>query len=169
LNITKSAIHVSTVYIVASFGSVLGGHLSGWLIKKGLAIYKARKYSMFFFACCVVPIFFVRYTSNIWPAVWLISLAAAAHQAWSANIYTVAGDMFPKRILSSVIGIGGMAGAAGGILFPFLIGNILDHFKLLGLLGTGYNIIFGICAGAYLLAWTFMQILSPKMESVHNA
>ena len=159
LNLTSSAIHVSTVYIVASFGSILGGYLSGWLIRKGIPIYKARKYSMLIFACCVIPIFFVRYTNGIWPAVWLISLAAAAHQAWSATIYTVAGDMFPKKILSSVIGIGGMAGSVGGILFPFLIGILLDHFKLLGQLGTGYNIIFGICAIAYLLAWSIMQIL----------
>ena len=166
LNLTSSAIHVSTVYIIASFGSILGGYLSGWLIRRGIPIYKARKYSMLIFACCVVPIFFVRYTNGIWPAVWLISLAAAAHQAWSATIYTVAGDMFPKKILSSVIGIGGMAGSAGGILFPFLIGIILDHFKLLGQLGTGYNIIFGICAGAYLVAWVVMQILiSPKPKA----
>jgi ACS family hexuronate transporter-like MFS transporter len=166
LNLTHSAIHVSTVYIVASFGSILGGYLSGWLIKTGLPVYKARKIAMFFFACCVVPIFFVRYTSSIWPAVWLISLAAAAHQAWSANIFTLASDVFPKKVLSSVVGIGGMAGSAGGILFPFLIGIILEHFKLLGLLGTGYNIIFGICAGAYLLAWVVMQVLSPRMERV---
>jgi ACS family hexuronate transporter-like MFS transporter len=168
LNLTSSAIHVSTVYIIASFGSILGGYLSGWLIRRGIPIYKARKYSMFIFACCVVPIFFVRYTNGIWPAVWLISLAAAAHQAWSATIYTVAGDMFPKKILSSVIGIGGMAGSAGGILFPFLIGIILDHFKLLGQLGTGYNIIFGICAGAYLLAWIIMQLLFKPANSVAN-
>jgi ACS family hexuronate transporter-like MFS transporter len=78
----------------------------------------------------------------------------------------VAGDMFPKKILSSVIGIAGMAGSVGGILFPFLIGIILDHFKLLGNLGTGYNIIFGICAGAYLLAWAIMQILyKPAAEN----
>jgi ACS family hexuronate transporter-like MFS transporter len=165
LNLTSSAIHVSTVYVVASFGSILGGYLSGWLIKRGLPIYKARKNSMFIFACCVLPIFFVRYTNSIWPAVWLISLAAAAHQAWSANIYTIGSDVFPKHILSSVIGIGGMAGSAGGILFPFAIGIILDHFKLIGLLGTGYNIIFGICAIAYLVAWVVMQALSPKMDS----
>ena len=169
LNLTRSAIHVSTVYIVASFGSVLGGWLSGWLIKKGLAVYKARKYSMLFFACCVVPIFFVRYTTSIWSAVWLISLAASAHQAWSANIFTLASDMFPKYTLSSVVGIGGMAGSVGGILFPFLIGIILDHFKLLGLLGTGYNIIFGICAVSYLLAWMIMQLLSPRMEFAADA
>ncbi len=163
LNLTSSAIHVSTVYVVASFGSILGGYLSGWLIKRGLPVYKARKISMFIFACCVLPIFFVRYTTSIWPAVWLISLAAAAHQAWSANIYTIGSDIFPKNILSSVIGIAGMAGSVGGILFPFAIGIILDHFKLIGLLGTGYNIIFGICAIAYLLAWIVMQVLSPKM------
>lgn len=169
LNIARSAIHVSTVYIIASFGSILGGYLSGWLIKKGLPVYKARKYSMLFFACCVVPIFFVRYTSGIWPAVWLISLAASAHQAWSANIFTLVSDMFPKSTLSSVVGIGGMSGSVGGILFPFLIGIILEHFKLLGMLSTGYNIIFGICAGAYLLAWGIMQVLSPKMEYASEA
>jgi MFS transporter, ACS family, hexuronate transporter len=169
LNLTRSAIHVSTVYVVASFGSIIGGWLSGWLIKRGWAVYKARKYSMLFFACCVLPIFFVRYTTSIWTAVWLISLAASAHQAWSANIFTLASDMFPKYTLSSVVGIGGMAGSVGGILFPFLIGIILDHFKILGLLGTGYNIIFGICAGAYVLAWLIMQILSPKMEYATNA
>ncbi len=169
LNLTKSAIHVSTVYVVASFGSILGGYLSGYLIKKGLPVYRARKLSMFFFACCVVPVFFVRYTSSIWPAVWLISLAAAAHQAWSANIFTLASDMFPKHTLSSVVGIGGMAGSVGGILFPFLIGIILDHFKIIGQIGTGYNIIFGICAAAYLVAWLIMQFLSPKMEYAFKA
>ena len=162
LNLASSAIHVSTVYIVASFGSILGGYFSGWLIKRGMPVYQARKVAMFFFACCVLPIFFVRYTSNIWSAVWLISLAAAAHQAWSATIYTLAGDLFPKTKISSVIGIGGMAGSVGGILFPFLIGIILDHFKLLGRIGTGYNIIFGICAGAYLVAWMLMQILAQR-------
>jgi ACS family hexuronate transporter-like MFS transporter len=165
LNLASSAIHVSTVYVIASFGSILGGYLSGWLIKRGMPVYKARKVSMFFFACCVLPIFFVRYTSNIWSAVWLISVAAAAHQAWSATIYTLAGDLFPKNKISSVIGIGGMAGSVGGILFPFLIGIILDHFKKQGMLGTGYNIIFGICAVAYLLAWVIMQLLSSKTRS----
>jgi MFS transporter, ACS family, hexuronate transporter len=169
LNLTSSAVHVSTVYVVASFGSIMGGFLSGWLIKKGLPIYKARRISMLIFACCVVPVYFVRFTSSIWPAVCLISLAAAAHQAWSATIYTLAGDMFPKNKIGSVIGIGGMAGSVGGILFPLLIGILLDHFKLIGSLGTGYNIIFGICAVAYLLAWVIMQLLSPKMLFAYKA
>jgi len=166
LNLQTSAIHVSTVYVVASFGSILGGHFSGWLIKRGMPVYKARKTAMLVFAFCVVPVFFVRYTTSIWPAVWLISLATAAHQAWSANIFTTASDMFPKRAVSSVVGIGGMAGSIGGILFPLLVGIILDHFKLLGKLGTGYNIIFLICSVLYLVAWVIMHWLSPRMKQV---
>ena len=166
LNLQTSAIHVSTVYVIASFGSILGGYFSGWLIKRGMPVYKARKTAMLVYAICVVPVFFVRYTTSIWPAVWLISLATAAHQAWSANIFTTASDMFPKRAVSSVVGIGGMAGSIGGVLFPLLVGIILDHFKLLGKLGTGYNIIFLICSVLYLVAWLVMHLLSPKMEQV---
>jgi len=167
LDLKGSAIHVSTVYVVASFGSVLGGHLSGWFIKKGWPVYKARKTAMLIFAFCVAPIVLVRFTSDIWTAVALISLAAAAHQAWSANIFTTASDMFPKRAVSSVVGLGGMAGSIGGILFPLLIGILLDHFKLLGSLNTGYNILFVICGGAYLLAWLVMHFLTPRMKQVN--
>jgi ACS family hexuronate transporter-like MFS transporter len=166
LDIKKSAVYVSTVYIVAGFGSILGGHLSGWFIKKGWPVFKARKTAMFIFACCVVPVVLVRFTSDIWVAVSLISLAAAAHQAWSANIFTTASDMFPKKAVSSVVGIGGMAGSVGGILFPLLIGIVLDHFKGLRILSTGYNIIFVICGSAYLLAWLIMHFLSPQMTQV---
>lgn len=164
LDITKSWVYVSVIYTVASFGSVLGGHLSGWLIQhKGYADYKARKTAMFIFAVCVLPIVLIRFTSDVWVAVGLISLAAAAHQAWSANIFTTASDMFPKRAVSSVVGIGGMAGSLGGVAFPFAVGIILDHFKVLGHIGVGYNIIFAICAVAYLLAWGLMHLLCPKM------
>ncbi|HVY74112.1 MAG TPA: MFS transporter [Puia sp.] len=168
LDLQRSAIHVSTVYVLASFGSVLGGYFSGWLIKKGLPVYRARKTAMLLYACCVVPVFFVRYTTNIWTAVWLISLAASAHQAWSANLFTTVSDMFPKRAVSSVVGIGGMAGSIGGVLFPLLVGIILDHFKVLGHLNTGYNIIFLICSTAYLIAWFSMHLLSPKMTFVES-
>jgi ACS family hexuronate transporter-like MFS transporter len=166
LDIKKSAVHVSTVYFVAGLGSILGGHLSGWFIKRGWPIFKARKTSMLVFAFCVTPIVLVRFTSNIWAAVALISLAAAAHQGWSATIFTTASDMFPKRAVSSVVGIGGMAGSVGGILFPLFIGILLDHFKALNILGTGYNIIFFICGCAYLLAWGVMHLLTPTMKPV---
>ncbi len=166
LNLSSSWVYVSTVYVIASFGSVLGGYLSGWLIKKGWPVYKARKTAMFIYALCVVPVIFVQYTSDVWTAVLLISLAAAAHQAWSANIFTTASDMFPKTAVSSVVGIGGMAGSVGGILFPLLIGTILEHFKLQGDINIGYNLIFVICGSAYVLAWVLMHLLAPKMEQI---
>jgi ACS family hexuronate transporter-like MFS transporter len=148
------------VYVIASFGSVLGGYLSGWFIKKGWPIYKARKTAMLIYALCVVPVIFIQYTSDVWTAVLLISLAAAAHQAWSANIFTTVSDMFPKTAVSSVVGIGGMAGSVGGILFPLFIGIILDHIN------AGYNIIFIICGCAYVIAWLLMHVLAPKMEQI---
>jgi ACS family hexuronate transporter-like MFS transporter len=166
LNLSNSWIYVSTVYVIASFGSVLGGYLSGWFIKKGWPIYKARKTAMLIYALCVVPVIFIQYTSDVWTAVLLISLAAAAHQAWSANIFTTVSDMFPKTAVSSVVGIGGMAGSVGGILFPLFIGIILDHFKALENINAGYNIIFIICGCAYVIAWLLMHVLAPKMEQI---
>jgi len=166
LNLNSSAVHVSTVYVVASFGSILGGYLSGWLIKKGWPVAKARKTAMFVFACCVAPIVLVRFTHQIWVAVALISLAAAAHQGWSATIFTTASDVFPKKAVSSIVGIGGMAGSVGGILFPLFIGIVLDHFKAAGRLSTGYNIIFAICSSSYLVAWLCMHFLTSKMRKL---
>jgi ACS family hexuronate transporter-like MFS transporter len=121
---------------------------------------------MLIFAICVVPVIFIQYVHNMWLIVAVISLAAACHQAWSANIYTVASDMFPKNAISSVIGIGGMAGSVGGILFPFLVGAVLDHYKLLGNLSSGYNVIFVICGCAYLVAWAVMHFFAPSMKPV---
>ena len=124
---------------------------------------------MLLFACCVVPIFFVRYTTSIWPAVWLISLAAAAHQAWSANIFTTVSDMFPKKAISTVVGFGGMAGSVGGVLFPLIVGILLDHYKASGNITVGYNLLFFVCGAAYLVAWTVMHWLAPKMEKIPMA
>ena len=121
---------------------------------------------MLLYACLVVPVILVQFADNVWIAVCLISLAAAAHQAWSANIFTTASDMFPKKALSSVVGIGGMAGSVGGMLFPLLVGNILEYSKQAGNKTAGYNIIFIICGFAYLLAWLIMHRLAPKMERV---
>ena len=154
------------VYTATTVGSIGGGYLSGWFISKGWPVFKARKVAMLIFAICVVPIVFARYTTNMWSVVALISLAAAAHQAWSANIFTTASDMFPKFALSSVVGIGGMAGSIGGLLFPIVVGGLLDHFKALGNIGAGYNILFLICGAMYLLAWIAMHLFAPRMEQV---
>ncbi|MDJ1504064.1 MFS transporter [Xanthocytophaga agilis] len=167
IDISKGGLPLATLYTFASIGSIGGGYLSGYLIKKGWLVFKARKTSMLFFALCVVPIMAIQFTTNIWQAVALLSLATAAHQAWSANIFTTASDMFPKKAVSSVVGIGGMAGSLGGFVFPYIIGQLLDHYKALGNITTGYNILFVICGLAYLIAWGFMHLFAPKMEKVN--
>ena len=121
---------------------------------------------MLIFALCVVPIILAKYATNVWVAVGLISLAAAAHQAWSANIFTTASDMFPKKAVSSIVGIGGMAGAVGGIMFPLLVGRLLDSYKAAGDIGAGYNVLFLICGCVYVIAWLIMHFLAPKMDTV---
>lgn len=166
LDLRKPGWPLVIVYTATSIGSIGGGFLSSYFIRKGWPVYRARKTAMLIFAICVFPIVGARYATDMWVAVALISLAAACHQAWSANIYTVASDMFPKRAISSVIGIGGMAGSVGGILFPLLVGYILDYFKALGNKTAGYNIIFTICGVAYLAAWLIMHFLVPKMKRV---
>jgi ACS family hexuronate transporter-like MFS transporter len=101
-----------------------------------------------------------------WIAVLLISLAGAAHQAWSANLYTTVSDMFPKKAVASIIGIGGMAGSMGGMIFPLVTGVLLDHFKAAGSVTAGYNILFGICAFAYLTSFVIHHFLAPRFELV---
>ncbi|AYL95452.1 MFS transporter [Mucilaginibacter celer] len=167
LDFKKPSLPLILVYTATSIGSIGGGYLSSYFIKKGWPVFKARKTAMFIFALCVLPIILAMYATNVWQAVALIGLAAAAHQAWSANIFTTASDMFPKKALSSVVGIGGMAGSVGGILFPLLVGNILEFYKKAGHITVGYNIIFIICGCAYLLAWIIMHLLSPKMKPVN--
>ena len=165
LDLKKPSLPLVLVYTATTIGSIGGGFLSSYLIKKGWNVQRARKTTMFIIAICVLPIMLAQFTQNIWVAVGLISLAAAAHQAWSANIFTTVSDYFPKKDISSVVGIGGMAGSVGGILFPLAIGMILDHFKLLGNITAGYNIIFIMCGSAYLLAWLIMHFLTNKKNS----
>jgi len=167
LDFTKPNIQLIIIYTASTVGSIGGGYLSSWLIKsKQWPVFKARKASMLLFAVCIVPVIFVKQTGNIWVVVAIIGLAAAAHQAWSANIFTTVSDMFPKYAVSSVVGIGGMAGSIGGSLFPLVVGWLLNHYKLLGNIGAGYNILFIICGCAYLIAWGMMHLFAPKMERV---
>lgn len=166
LDFSKPNIQLIVIYTATTVGSIGGGYLSSYFIKIGWPVFKARKIAMFIFAIAVLPVVFIQYASNIWVVVGLIALAAAAHQAWSANIFTTASDMFPKYAVSSVVGIGGMAGSVGGSLFPFLVGYLLDHYKLLGNVTVGYNILFVICGCSYLLAWLMMHIFAPRMERV---
>lgn len=163
LDLKKPGWPLVIIYMATSIGSIGGGYLSSYFIQKGWPVYKARKTAMFIFALCVLPIMSAKYATNMWVAVALISLAAAAHQAWSANIFTVASDMFPKKAISSVVGIGGMAGSVGGVLFPIFVGYILETYRQLGDSTAGYNIIFFVCGLMYMLAWAIMHFISPKM------
>ena len=167
LSLSKPSIPLVVVYTMTTIGSIGGGWLSSWMIKKGFPIYKARKTTLLIVGLLVFPIFMVKYATNLWVVVAFISVAAAAHQAWSANIYSVATDMFKNKDVSSVIGIGGMAGSIGGILFPLLIGEILEKAKLVGDITVGYNLIFGICSVAYLTAWTIIHLLNKKLTPVN--
>lgn len=166
IDLKKPSLELAVVYTATTIGSIGGGYLSGYFIRLGWPVFRARKTAMLIFALCVVPIVLAQYATNVWAAVGLISLAAAAHQAWSANIFTTASDMFPKKAVSSIVGIGGMAGAVGGILFPMLVGRLLDSYKAAGNIGAGYNLLFIICGCAYLLAWGVMHLFTPRMEQV---
>ena len=168
---TAVALPVALVYTMSSFGSIFGGWLPLYFIRRGWPVYRSRKTSMLIYAFFVIPVVFAQWLGkmDMWFAVMIIGLAAAAHQAWSANIFTTVSDMFPKRTVGSVTGIGGMAGALGGILIARLAGGLFDHFKALGEIETGYYIMFFICGSAYLLAWTIMHFLVPKMKQVDIA
>jgi ACS family hexuronate transporter-like MFS transporter len=165
---TAVALPIALVYTMTTFGSVGGGWLPLYLIKKGWPVFRARKTSMLIYAFCVVPVVFAQWlgSMNMWLAVFIIGFAASAHQAWSANIFTTVSDMFPKKTIASVTGLGGMAGAVGGILIAWLAGILFDKYKLLGNIEAGYYIMFFICGSAYLIAWLIMHFLVPKMEKV---
>ena len=165
---TDVALPVSVVYTMACIGSVAGGWLPMNLMKHDWPAFRARKTSMFIYALCVLPVVFVQWLGhfNMWFAVLIIGLAASAHAAWSANIFTTVSDMFPKKAVASVTGIGGMAGAVGGILIARLAGKLFDHYKSLGHIETGYYIMFIICGFAYIIAWVFMHFLVPKFKKI---
>jgi ACS family hexuronate transporter-like MFS transporter len=137
------------------------------MIKKGISPFNARKYTMLIFALLVIPVFFAQSQGiSTWGAIAIISLAASSHQAWSANIFTTVSDAFPKRAVSSVIGIGGMAGALGGAFVSILAGNLLAFYKKAGHVETGYTVMFTIAACAYILAWIIMSVFAPKNKKV---
>ncbi|MFN3409397.1 MAG: MFS transporter [Limisphaerales bacterium] len=159
---------VAIVYSVSTVGSIFGGWLPKKFINSGMDANRARKTAMFIFALFPLTVLLASTLGNIntWYAVGVIALACAAHQAWSANIFTTVSDMFPKKTVASVTGIGGMAGASGGILIAFAAGQLLQHFKNLGKVEVGYGIMFVICGVAYLTAWFLMHLLVPKFKKI---
>jgi len=163
LDIKNSWVLLVSIYSVVTVLSIFGGWVTGHLAKSGWTVTRARKTGMFVFALCTLPILAVTQVGD-WTAVLLIGLAGAAHQAWSANLYTTVSDMFPKNAIASVIGIGGMAGSVGGMLFPIYSGKLLDRFTAAGDVTAGYAVLFGICACAYLVTFVLHHLLAPRFE-----
>ncbi|GAB1463563.1 MFS transporter [Pedobacter sp.] len=169
LDLSKPSIHLMVIYASTTLGSIGGGFFSSWLIRKGYAAVKARRLSLLIFAVLEMSIILSQFANDIWMAVILISLAVAVHQAWATNMFTLAADMFPKETLSSVTGIGGMAGAIGGILFPILVGYLLDLYKQQGDLAAGYKILFIGCGFTYLVTWLIIYVLTKKSTTGHSS
>jgi ACS family hexuronate transporter-like MFS transporter len=150
------------IYLLSDLGSVAGGWGSSRLMKAGRSANAARKMTMLVCALAVVPIVFAQFVSNLWIAVAIIGVAAAAHQAWSANLMTLPSDMFPRAAVGSVVGIGGTAGAVGGMLMAKYNGYILDVFG-------SYQPIFAIAGGAYLTGIAAIHLLSPRLAKVKES
>ncbi len=158
IKLAQVALPLITVYVIADVGSIAGGWLSSGLIKRGWTVNRARKTAMLLMALAIVPTALAPRAGSMWTAVLIVSLAAAAHQGWSANVYTLASDMFPPGAVASVSGIGGFAGAMGGVLFQWLTGRILDAT------GGNYASIFAVCGFAYVTAWMIIHLLAPRLE-----
>jgi ACS family hexuronate transporter-like MFS transporter len=167
LDIKQFGLPLVVIYTATTVGSVFGGWLSSFFIRSGWATYKSRATAMLIFAVCVVPIVFTQSSGvGFWGAISLISLAAASHQAWSANIFATVSDMFPKKAVASVTGIGGFAGSAGGILVAIITGNLLEFWEKKGNIDAGYAILFIVAGSAYLIAWVLFNLIAPKMKKV---
>ncbi|WP_395494841.1 MFS transporter [Acetobacter sp. KSO5] len=154
------------VYCSTSVGSVGGGWISSFLIGRGWKVATARRFTMLMMALLVIPLCFSAQVGSMWGMIALLSVAAAAHQGWSANIYSMPADYFSKSMIASVQGIGGMAGSIGGMFFPVFIGIILDYYRSINSINTGYYVLFAVCGSAYMLSWLFIQLLTRKASAL---
>lgn len=159
---------LAVLYSMTMIGSVGGGYFPTYFMNKGYAPYDGRMRAMLVIAVIPLVVLAAQPLGDVsyWIPVLLIGIGASAHQAWSANIFTTVSDMFPKKAVASVVGIGGMAGGMGGVVINKLGGALFDHYKALGHIETGYTIMFAICAVMYLVAWVVMKTLVPKMKLV---
>jgi ACS family hexuronate transporter-like MFS transporter len=149
------------VYSASTIGSVYGGYLPASFIRLGLTAQRARLGAMLLCACLVVPVFLINYTGSEWVAIGLLSLAAAAHQGWSCNLFTTASDMFPRSEVGSVTSIGALTGAIGGALFMQLAGHVLQFWH-------SYSLLFIIAASVYLISLLIMVLFAPGLKRVES-
>lgn len=159
---------LAILYSMTMFGSIGGGWFPMYFIKKGYAPYDGRMKAMLLIALIPLVVLAAQPLgqTSYWMPVILIGIGASAHQAWSANIFTTVSDMFPKKAVGSVVGIGGMAGGLGGVIITKVGGALFDHYKAQGHIETGYTIMFAFCAVAYLIAWMIMKSLVPKYKLI---
>jgi len=148
---------IIAIYLLSDVGSVGGGWLSSRMMHKGISLNKARKLTMLICALLAVPVMFAAEASSLWLAVLIIGVATAAHQGFSANLYALPGDVFPRKAVGSVVGIGGMLGGIGGMAFSKYIGQILEK------IGT-YTPIFIVAGSVYLIALLVIHLIMPKYE-----
>ncbi|MFM6924038.1 MAG: MFS transporter [Ferruginibacter sp.] len=165
---TEIMLPLAVLYSMTMFGSIGGGWFPTYFIKKGYNAYDGRMKAMLVIALFPLIVLAAQPLGYIsfWIPVILIGIGASAHQAWSANIFTTVSDMFPKKAVGSVVGIGGMAGGLGGVLISKSGGALFDHYKALGHIQTGYSIMFAVCAVAYLIAWLVMRALVPVYKPI---
>ncbi len=156
LTLAQTSVPFATVYVISIAGSLAAGWLPARLLRSGKPANFARKVTMLICALAVLPVIFAPFSHNLWVVVALVGLAAAAHQGWSANIFTIPSDVFPKAAVASVVGIGGMAGSIGGALFSNSAGYIIAWTH-------SYMLLFAIACCAYVLALAVIQWLSPKL------
>jgi len=157
------AVPLIAIYVVADMGSVTGGWVSGALIKRGWSVNLGRKMALLVAALCIVPTMFAASAGSMWVAVGIVSVAAGAHQWWSANLFTMVSDMFPRRAVASVVGIGGFAGMLSAFVFQRLTGSILEAT------GGNYAPIFAVLGLAYGGALILIHLLVPRLEPARVA
>lgn len=159
---------LGVLYSMTMVGSIGGGWFPAYFIGKGMEPYSARMRAMLIIALFPLVVLAAQPLGHfsMWIPVILIGVGASAHQAWSANIFTTVSDMFPKKAVASVTGIGGMAGGIGGVVVSKVAGALFDHYQALGHIETGYTIMFTFCAVAYVLAWVIMKTLVPRFKPV---
>ena len=157
LSLLGLGVPLVVIFVLADVGSIFGGWLAGRFIRLGWSVNRARKTAMLACALCVVPIVFAAQAENLWVAVLLIGLATAGHQGWSANLLTLPSDLFPRQTVGSVVGLGGFAGAVGGMMIASFTGFLLET--------TGsYLPVFLMAGSAYLLALLVVHRLTPRLE-----
>jgi len=166
LDLKKPSWELMIIYLATTLGSIGGGYFSSQLVRRGWPTLKARKTVLLAFAVIELSVISLQFATNVWTAVGLLSLAVAVHQAWATNVFTLGSDLFPKQAVSSAVGIGGMAGAVGGIFFPILVGSLLDRYRAEGNLSGGYNVLFTICGFTYLIAWGIIHLLTRSIRPI---